>query len=180
MGRGWYPAPHHRFSGFSYLPCDEARKIHALGSFIAKRLSQPGSLAAVLTFSTLLLLAGVYFITVTPEISEPFTRSLLERLLPLSIWITGIASQTLLFLIAPHLSQGMANLFSRSKIFLLSLFLFSAILLVWSWVVQVVLPLESQVRGWNSLGVPILETQIFLAWACGLGVLFCPDCHRAT
>lgn len=129
-------------------------------------LQQPGKYLMLLITNAGVLLAGAYLITATPEISEPFTQNLLERLLPLVIWITGLASQTILFLVIPQPNKLQS--FFKQKFFLLSLLVFSFILLAWTWVVRTILPLESQVRGWNSQGVPLLEYQVLLAWGCGL------------
>jgi 4-amino-4-deoxy-L-arabinose transferase-like glycosyltransferase len=43
-------------------------------------------------------------------------------------------------------------------------------MLIWGGVARALLPLESQLRGWNSLGVPIIETQVWLAWAAGIAL----------
>ena len=126
---------------------------------------------AVMTLTGLIFLAGGYMITVTPEISEPFTRNLLDRLLPLMIWITGLATQTLIFLFMVRYRDLKNRSRSRPTVFLFTLAFLGSTFLVWAWIAKVSLPLESQVRGWNSQGVPILEMQIFLAWLLSIILL---------
>ncbi len=123
-----------------------------------------------ITIPTLVVfLASAYMISVTPEISEPFTRNILENLLPLFIWLAGISTQILIFLAIPNLNT-IKNI-QKSKIFLLSIGFWSLVFLAWVWVALVSYPFESQVRGWNRQGVPVMETQVFLAWLINLAFL---------
>lgn len=116
-----------------------------------------------------IFLASTYLITVTPEMEEPFTRSLLENFIPLLIWVSGLAAQSLLFLLALK-SKVLKNI-QKPRIFLISAGIFGLTFMAWAWIAQVTLPSESQVRGWNSLGVPVMETQLWISWLISLAFL---------
>lgn len=113
-----------------------------------------------------ILIGFLYLISVTPELEEPFTQSLLENILPLMVWICGLASQSLLVLV--FLKFNIIRDKPKPLAFLFSLFILGITFIAWGWVTQVSLPLESQVRGWNRQGVPILETQLFFAWVISM------------
>lgn len=117
-----------------------------------------------------ILISGVYLITAAPEIEEPFTRSLLENLFILQVWLSGLATQTLIFLLLLR-KNTIRNIF-KQKVFLFSVILIGLTFIAWAWIAKNSLPLESQVRGWNSLGVPIMETQLFFAWFISMAFLF--------
>ncbi len=114
-------------------------------------------------------LASTYLITVTPDMEEPFTRSLLENFTPLLMWVSGLAAQSLLFLSSSRI-KACRNI-EKPKIFLISVVIFGLTFIAWAWIAQVTLPSESQIRGWNSLGVPVMETQLWIAWLISLGFL---------
>jgi hypothetical protein len=138
---------------------------------LAVFLSRPKVTGSAMILIGFGFIVGSYFITLVPEITEPFTKGLFDRLLPLVIWGTGLCAQTLIAL--PLLRNGV-EAFKKlpgGKPFFLSVAIFGVIFLVWSWVSHTILPQESQVTGWNGLGSPIIETQLMLAWATGLVML---------
>ena len=118
-----------------------------------------------------IFLGGSYFISLTPEITEPFTLAYFERLIPLVIWATGLSLQTLIALILLRYGRDAVKLRPKGKAFYLTIFIIGAILLAWSWVVKNILPIEIDFAAWNSLGVPILEFQLLLSWGVGMLML---------
>ncbi|OGO62609.1 MAG: hypothetical protein A2Z45_08640 [Chloroflexi bacterium RBG_19FT_COMBO_55_16] len=118
-----------------------------------------------MTSITLLLMAvGIYLAMLTPEVTEPFTRVYFDRLLPLIYWIVGLSFQSLIVLLFLQYGFDIKRIWTSGRIlilFLISIGLFSILL---GWVSRTQLKTESQVLGWNDTGVPILETQILIAW----------------
>jgi len=118
-----------------------------------------------------LILSGSYFITLVPDISEPFVFGVFSRLLPVAIWITGLSIQTIISLLI--LNYG-TNLFSyrlKGKAFVLITLLLLGIFLSWFLVMKAVHTMEFRSTGWNSMGVPILEYQLLIAWGAGMVTL---------
>ncbi len=131
--------------------------------------------ASILLVSGLVMLGGVYSITLTPEISEPFTATLFQRLIPLIVWLTGLSAQILLFLFllrrasTEHVNHhGYPSRFREEWVFWVALIIFSMFFVLWGWVIRNTMQNESVITGWNDLGVPILETQVLIAWLAGL------------
>lgn len=77
----------------------------------------------------------------------------------------------LLILLAIRFKSGFSINFKKNKLFYVSLLLVSLIFLAWGLIVQTSFKVESQVTGWNSLGSPILEPQVFIAWFGGMVML---------
>ncbi|HSQ26912.1 MAG TPA: glycosyltransferase family 39 protein [Anaerolineales bacterium] len=154
------------FLSLAYLHRSNHPKYQRWAANLRERLDDQRFWLLGFLLSGIVFFAGGYLITATPEIEEPFTRSLLENILPLVIYLSGLATQSLLLLLSLRLNQ--LREIPKPKIFLFSAFLLGLTFLTWAWIAQVALPQESQVRGWNSLGVPIMETQLFLAWAISL------------
>ncbi len=133
---------------------------------------QPASHSGkVVLLAGLGLLAGSYFVTLTPEISEPYTRAYFDRLLPIAIWITGLSVQTLIALPFARFGFDPQKFRPKSKGFFFLLAIFGILLFAWGRVAQTNLEAESQLTGWNSQGIPIIETQVILAWVAGLALL---------
>ena len=59
----------------------------------------------------------------------------------------------------------------KRKIFFLSLAVFGLILLGWSWVTRTTFEIASSRTGFNGIGVPVIETQLLLAWIAGILML---------
>jgi hypothetical protein len=114
---------------------------------------------------------GAYIFTLLPEIEEPVARSYLGRLAPMLVWLTGLSAQGLLLGLIVRYGKGIRNLRPRERSFYVVLLVLAGFFLLWAWVAKSVLPLESKIVGWNTLGVPFLETQILIAWLAGAGML---------
>ncbi len=128
----------------------------------------PKTYTSLLLIFGLLALGGLYTITLTPELSEPFTAAVFNRLLPFTILVTGLSAQALLMLILARFGSNHKDLWKDNAIFWLALVIFSLFFVLWGWVSRTTLPSESAITGWNDLGVPILEMQVFLAWLAGI------------
>jgi len=138
---------------------------------IASVLSSPSRWCIILVITGLLFLAGCYFITLVPEVTESFTRAYFVRLLPLVAWITGLSALSLVAIPILRYGSGFLEQRPRSKLFYTSLFIFIFLFFAWWWVSQTSLELEARRTGWNSLAAPILETQVLIAWLAGMFTL---------
>lgn len=145
---------------------------HIQAQRVASIGTRPRLWASLTIVFGFLVAGGIFFISLTPEIEEPFTQVLFSRLLPFVIVSTGLSIQTLVLLVwlrLPHPAPG-----QRSAAWSLAvpLALIGGIFLLWSWVARTTLAGESQVVGWNDTGIPVLELQVLAAWL--LGMLFLP------
>ncbi|MFN2197116.1 MAG: hypothetical protein ACK2UW_13440 [Anaerolineales bacterium] len=115
-----------------------------------------------------LLLGAVFLVLLTPEVSEPYTRALLERFVPLVLWLAGLSLQTTLLLAvyfwdAPGLMAARQNRLLRG-----ALLLWGGFLLIWGWVAWSRVGVTVDPRGWNVPGAPVTEVHALLAWLAGL------------
>ena len=120
---------------------------------------------------SLIFFFSAYILTLLPEVTEPVARSYLGRLLPLLVWLTGLSAEALLVGLFLRYGAGITELRPKERSFYVVLLILVAFFLLWAWVARTILPLESQIVGWNSLGVPYLEHQVFFAWLAGIGML---------
>lgn len=135
-------------------------------------LVRPAVWGKMIFFMILLMFGGIYLAMLTPDVTEPFTKAYFDRLLPIIIWIVGISFQGLIILLFLKYGFDLQRIRTSGKIlivFLISLGLFS---ILWGWVALTQLKTESQVLGWNDTGVPILETQVFIALFLAILILF--------
>ncbi len=121
-------------------------------------------------FFVLLFLGTCYFVTLTPDITEAYTRAYIERLTPLALWLAGISALTLSTLLIWRYGLAPRKILPRGRVFYIALIIFGLIFALWIWIVRSQYKTESTITGWNSLGIPILETQVLIAF--GIGVLF--------
>lgn len=140
---------------------------------LAERLRQPGLGGVLLLLSGLGLAGSLFAISLAPEIQEPVAAALFHRLLPLFWLLAGICAQNLagLFLIRSADSPGQwkpASLFYRQPAFWLTLAFGGLTFWLWRRTVQTTFKAESILTGWNELGAPLLELQVFLAWLVGM------------
>jgi hypothetical protein len=117
------------------------------------------------------VLLGLFLVTLTPEIEETFTRVLLQRLMPLIVWFTGLCLQSLVLFSAYFIGRaGLRELFS-SRILRGALLLWGFFLLVWAWVAWTRIGMVIDPTGWNVQGAPLTEIHALLAWLAGVGFL---------
>lgn len=130
----------------------------------------PNRFAFLAVLTSALFFLGVFTATLVPETSEPFTRVILEKALPVALLAAGLSLQTLAgLLIIRH--GGLRFDLSGKRVFGSILILTLAFFLYWSWLLATVIPSVSRVVGWNTMGVPILEQQVLIAWLLGMGML---------
>lgn len=141
------------------------RRIQAVLRFV----QHPNRFAVLTVLTSIVFLMGVFTATLTPELSEPFTQAILVRALPIALLAAGLSLQTLAFLLV--LRHGFSFQISGPKIFWSILILSIGMFLFWSWLATTVIPSASQVEGWNTMGIPILELQVLAAWLLGMGTL---------
>jgi hypothetical protein len=135
-------------------------------------LESPGRWARIALLTGLIMVAGSYQLTLIPELEEPYTAKLMARLLPVIVWTTGLCAQTMAALLYIRFGKDTLKLRPKGRIFWIILAYFAGVFLVWSWASRSVIPVASEKVGWNLLGSPILESQVLLAWAPGLVMLW--------
>lgn len=125
----------------------------------------------ILLLSGIFALVGIFFITLTPEISEPFTRAYFDRIIPLVIWLTGLSTQTLIALSVLRYGKDIFKKIPRDRSFYLSIAGIGLLFLLWSLVAQKSSAQEAQITVWGAMGAPLLEFQVLIAWLAGMGML---------
>jgi hypothetical protein len=152
--------------GFGILLLWAARypgRASALGGRLASRLEQPPVWSWLLTLAIAGTLLGAYLLLLTPEISEPFTRGLFQRLLPVFTWLAGMCLQTLLLLAPMRFGPQPRRWLPQGRGAWLAAGLFAALLALWAWIAVTRIGLQRESVGWYDLGAPLLGTQVILA-----------------
>ena len=116
-------------------------------------------------------LLGSYFITLYPGVTDFSTREIIIRLLPIAVWITGMSAQTFIALLVMRHGADLFKFRPRGASFYLSSLVLGGMFLAWSLIMQEIYATESQLTGWNNMGVPVIETQLFIAWGAGMAML---------
>ena len=143
---------------------------------LIKLPQHPKTFGSLIILCGLAFLGGLYAITLAPEISEPFTATIFNRLLPVIILLTGLSGQILLVLMLMKFASKASDRakypawFRENWVFWLAIISFCLLFVLWGWVVRTTLRSEAAITGWNDLGVPILETQVLLAWMVGMAI----------
>ena len=125
--------------------------------------AHPAVWGKMILFMILLMFGGIYLAMLTQDVTEPFTKVYFDRLLPIIIWIVGLSFQGLIILLFLKYGFDLQRIRTSGKILIVFLISLGIISILWSWVARTQLKTESQVLGWNDTGVPILETQVFVA-----------------
>jgi hypothetical protein len=142
-----------------------SQQLERLGTW----LNRPFIWARLLLFTGVIFLAGCYFITLVPEITDPASLGISERLLPLVVWATGLSAQTLLLLLYVRYAFKLIGQISREKVLFLTLLTLGLLFLGWWWVTETTFAtLVGVGTGWYGPGVPIIELQLLLAWTAGM------------
>ena len=146
---------------------------HILFEFLSSKLDNPRNFGGILILCIIGIFNSSNFLLWISEISEPVTLSYYIRLQPFFWWIAILSGLTL---VVVHLIRNgfrLQNLLPRSQVFSTFCLTFGFFLVVWVWIGQSRYGVEAVDRGigWISLGIPILETQILLAWGLTLGFL---------
>ena len=124
-----------------------------------------------LLLTGLIFLTGSFIITLTPEISEIYTRVLFARVLPIIIWITGLSAQTLIFLFLLRYKKDLPGQIEKHNFFLITLVIIALLFIAWGWVAQTSFQTESETAVLNRPNAPVIETQVLIAWAAGMAIL---------
>lgn len=143
------------------------RLIETIQSFFSKK----GNWGRLLIVNNLAFLVGIYLITLSTNVNEPFAAGILSKTKIIQFYIVGlnVAVNALLLNSYAQIKKKTGALLNSS--FYIALGLSIIIILGWFWVVNNNLEQVSQITGWNPLGAPVLETQVFFAWLIGMGIL---------
>jgi hypothetical protein len=120
------------------------------------------------------LLVGSFILLISPEIPEPFTKTFLERIFPLVIWFTILCGLTLLALSLLHYDFNFFQLKPKSRIAYFTAIIFGFLLILWLTISLTGLGViaTDAGAGWNPLGSPVTEIQVFLSWMVGIIYIF--------
>jgi hypothetical protein len=144
---------------------------------------RPHTWVWTMLISSLLAILGAFFITLVPDVKEPFSHAYFERVLPLVIWLVGLAAQTVIALTilrygsavvgrpAPATGVSTRSLYPKEFSFYLSVFAIGVLFLLWSFVAQESSAQEAKITVWGAMGTPLLEWQVLFAWLLGMGML---------
>jgi len=149
--------------------------VHKKGSVQMDRISSfisKGRIRCLLTLLFLFIsLTAVHLILLTPEIEEPFTGTILNRLYPVLLWFILAGTLSLLVIFFAGERNTLANHIRENSLFYISVVLLSSAFIAWEFTGRTILKNEIQLIGVNQLGAPLIETQVFLAWAAGMIIL---------
>ena len=148
-------------------PAKSVGRIERISTWLCK----PGRWGYFTLLAGIVLVVGSYCLTLLPEIDEPFTRGVLERLLPLIAWLTGFSAISLAALLTLRNGKNMLAWKGKRTAFWVVLVFFSGLMLAWIWASRSSIPAISQLVGWNRPGVPVVEYQVFIAWGFGMAML---------
>jgi len=127
--------------------------------------------AWVLLLSGVIFLATTFFITLIPEISEPFTRAIFLRLFTFAALAACLSFQFIAVLVVLRYPIRDWIAHSEKRVFMWVLAVLALSFAVWGWLGGAVIPQNRFLVGWNYMGVPVMEYQLLLAWLAGMGVL---------
>ena len=142
------------------------------GGGLVTHLQKPKIWGTALVSCIFLFISSVFFILITPEITEIFAKAYFDRLQPFALVFAGLSGQLLIAL--PFLRFGLEwkqNLQAQPELMRVAL-LYGAILLVWGGLDLYLLRIEPDPIGWNTLGTPLLDTQVIFVFFTGLFLLF--------
>ena len=123
----------------------------------------------LLVLNILFSVISFYLILLTFKFTDALTQARLERLSPLLLWIFALGLQTLIF--APRLRYG-KEWREREKP-PRGVLLTAALILSWFGLLVVFLhvtrlDLRPDRTGWDAPGVPLMATQVFMAWSAAI------------
>ncbi|HNB54470.1 MAG TPA: hypothetical protein PK530_21165, partial [Anaerolineales bacterium] len=132
------------------------------------QLQKPSKWGGWVVGSVLLLISGSFFTLITPEIAEPFAAAYFLRLQPLAYLVGGLAGQTLIAL--PLMRDGInwREKLLKNPEMLRVAGLYGVFLLIAGGLDLYLARIEPDQVGWNTLGTPLLDTQVLFVFMLGL------------
>ena len=114
----------------------------------------------LIALAILFSVAGFYLVLLTFKFTDEFIRALLLRALPAVLWLLLVGVQTLI--LVPRLRNGLNQTTKTS--WLPGLIALGIFILTGLFMSITGLGLLPDRAGWDNPGVPLLATQIFIAW----------------
>lgn len=146
------------------LPWSLPNKYTDITKFLAHTLKEPKYWCSTLILAGIILIGGTYLITQTPTVQEPFSKGILLHLQPIFSWLSALGLLTLIALPTARYGSSIWHNLPKEKLFYFTLLYIILVFAGWGLISGSYIKAESRFTGWNSLGVPILETQILTAW----------------
>lgn len=132
------------------------------------QLQKPSKWGGWAVGSILLLISGSFFTLITPEIAEPFAAANFLRLQPIALLVGGLAGQTLLALPLIRYGTNWREKLLENPELLRVAGLYGVFLLIAGGLDLYLSRVEPDQVGWNTLGTPLLDTQVFFVFVIGL------------
>ena len=127
---------------------------------ISAKLQHPFIYSLLILLAVVLSVGGFYLTLLTFKFTDEFVRALLLRVFPLVVWLLLVGIQTLVLL--PQLRYGPRR--GKRETWLPALIALGAFVLTGIFMSLTGLGLVPDRAGWDNPGVPLLATQIFMAW----------------
>jgi len=135
-------------------------------------LNRKNNFNIIILLLIILTIGWSYFILLGYDVIEPFSRAYFVRLQPIAFWFVGLSIQSLIALAFINFGLNLNQIKPPNKIFRIATLLFGFFILLWLWIAWTRIGLEAESVGWNSLGSPILETQVLFAWIFAVALIF--------
>ncbi len=130
-------------------------------------LHQPKIWGTWVSACLLLLISGCFFTLITPEITEPFAAAYFLRLQPLALLMAGLAGQTLIALPFIRFGPTWRQTLRENPEWARVAILYGVFLLLAGGLQRYLSLTGPDAVGWNTLGTPLLDTQVGLVFLLG-------------
>jgi len=145
-----------------------------LSSKLSSQLVIDKVFGSILILSILGIIIGSNFNIIIPEIQEPVTLAFYIRLEPFMHWVVTVCGQTILGVSLLRFDFDLSKFRKWGRRIYAFLFTSGLIAIVVLWISDTrygLTPIDEGI-GWNILGPPILETQVFAGWGISMGIFF--------
>ncbi len=131
---------------------------------ILAKIQHPFIYSLLIVLAVVISVGGFYLVLLTFKFTDEFVRALLVRIFPLVFWLLLVGIQTLILF--PQLRVGLRQ--GKKETWLPVLIGLGALILIGLFMSLNGLGLQPDRTGWENPGVPLLATQIFIAWLGGI------------
>jgi len=147
-------------AGLACLSWSKHRSWPPIEKAILARIQHPYIYSVLIATAIILFVGGFYFVLLTFKFTDEFVRALLLRVFPLVLWLLLVGLQTLI--LVPRLRFGRRPM--QKQKWLPALIALGALITTGLIMAATGLGLSPDRTGWDNAGVPLLATQVFIAW----------------